>query len=104
MIVNSYITNSFSDFSVIMRFMWKWIQRAQPAFRLLARTSQASLLSVLNRYRYQHMFDSNRMMFLLPQLKTSVPYKQRKPKSRQIVSLLGKNNVCSVYKSRQPYH
>ena len=25
MIVNSYITNSFSDFSVIMRFMWKWI-------------------------------------------------------------------------------
>ena len=45
MIINSYITNSFSDFLLIMRFMWKWIQRAQPAFRLLARTSQASLLS-----------------------------------------------------------
>ena len=62
---------------------------------------------VLNRYRYQHIFDSNRMMFLLSQLKTSVQTEEAlvsSLKSRQIVSLLGKNNVCSVYKSRQPNH
>ena len=47
------------------------------------------------------------MMFLLSQLKTSVQTEEAlvsSLKSRQIVSLLGKNNVCSVYKSRQPNH
>ena len=62
-----------------------------------------------NNIRYQHIFDSNRMMFLLSQLKTSVQTEEalvssHVKKSRQIVSLLGKNNVCSMYKSRQPNH
>ena len=43
-------------------------------------------------------------MFLLSQLETSVQTEEASLKSRQIVPLLGKNNGCSVYKSRQPNH
>ena len=46
-------------------------------------------------------------MFLLSQLETSVQAEEAlvtSLKSRQIISLLGKNNVCSVYKSPQPNH